>query len=73
MVTWCQELVERFQYTTSCRCAVLSITAANSGLTLTAADLVLFAELHWNPGVSAVDCAVNPTPSLRVKLLATTK
>ncbi|XP_039756203.1 SWI/SNF-related matrix-associated actin-dependent regulator of chromatin subfamily A-like protein 1 [Pararge aegeria] len=45
------ELVEKFQYTTNCRCAVLSITAANSGLTLTAADMVLFAELHWNPGI----------------------
>ncbi|XP_069361268.1 SWI/SNF-related matrix-associated actin-dependent regulator of chromatin subfamily A-like protein 1 [Maniola hyperantus] len=45
------ELVDKFQYTTNCRCAVLSITAANSGLTLTAADVVLFAELHWNPGI----------------------
>ncbi|KAL0821998.1 hypothetical protein ABMA28_005384 [Loxostege sticticalis] len=45
------DLVDRFQHTASCRCAVLSITAANSGLTLTAANLVLFAELHWNPGI----------------------
>ncbi|CAH2044140.1 unnamed protein product, partial [Iphiclides podalirius] len=45
------ELVERFQLQESCRCAVLSLTAASSGLTLTAARLVLFAELHWNPGV----------------------
>ncbi|XP_047032444.1 SWI/SNF-related matrix-associated actin-dependent regulator of chromatin subfamily A-like protein 1 [Helicoverpa zea] len=45
------ELVDRFQHSDSCRCAVLSITAANSGLTLTAASLVLFAELHWNPGI----------------------
>ncbi|KAI5637782.1 hepA-related protein (HARP) domain-containing protein [Phthorimaea operculella] len=45
------DLVDKFQYTESCRCAVLSITAANSGLTLTAANLVLFAELHWNPGI----------------------
>ncbi|XP_075980389.1 SWI/SNF-related matrix-associated actin-dependent regulator of chromatin subfamily A-like protein 1 [Anticarsia gemmatalis] len=45
------DLVERFQHTESCRVAVLSITAANSGLTLTAASLVLFAELHWNPGI----------------------
>ncbi|XP_060804860.1 SWI/SNF-related matrix-associated actin-dependent regulator of chromatin subfamily A-like protein 1 [Amyelois transitella] len=45
------DLVDKFQHTPSCRCAVLSITAANSGLTLTAAGLVLFAELHWNPGI----------------------
>ncbi|XP_063829169.1 SWI/SNF-related matrix-associated actin-dependent regulator of chromatin subfamily A-like protein 1 [Ostrinia nubilalis] len=45
------ELVDRFQHSASCRCAVLSVTAANSGLTLTAANLVLFAELHWNPGI----------------------
>ena len=32
--------------------AVLSITAANMGLTLHSADLVIFAELFWNPGVS---------------------
>ncbi|XP_022822722.1 SWI/SNF-related matrix-associated actin-dependent regulator of chromatin subfamily A-like protein 1 [Spodoptera litura] len=45
------ELVDKFQHSPSCRCAVLSITAANSGITLTAANLVLFAELHWNPGI----------------------
>ncbi|KAJ0174478.1 hypothetical protein K1T71_009586 [Dendrolimus kikuchii] len=45
------DLVDKFQYADSCRCAVLSITAANSGITLTAANLVLFAELHWNPGI----------------------
>ncbi|XP_064443097.1 SWI/SNF-related matrix-associated actin-dependent regulator of chromatin subfamily A-like protein 1 isoform X4 [Mirounga angustirostris] len=31
--------------------AVLSITAANMGLTFSSADLVVFAELFWNPGV----------------------
>ncbi|XP_041982252.1 SWI/SNF-related matrix-associated actin-dependent regulator of chromatin subfamily A-like protein 1 [Aricia agestis] len=45
------ELVNKFQESGSCRCGVLSVTAAGAGLTLTAAGLVLFAELHWNPGV----------------------
>ncbi|XP_013148259.1 PREDICTED: SWI/SNF-related matrix-associated actin-dependent regulator of chromatin subfamily A-like protein 1 isoform X2 [Papilio polytes] len=44
------ELVERFQLGAACRAGVLSLTAAGAGLTLTAASLVLFAELHWNPG-----------------------
>ena len=42
--------VERFQTDASCRVAVLSLKAANTGLTLTAAELVVFAELYWNPG-----------------------
>jgi SWI/SNF-related matrix-associated actin-dependent regulator 1 of chromatin subfamily A len=44
-------LVEAFQSDTSdCRVALLSITAAGTGLTLTAARSVVFAELFWVPG-----------------------
>ncbi len=30
-----------------------SLTAAGVGLNMTAAEAVIFAELYWNPGVSA--------------------
>ena len=46
-----QFLVNKFQNTETCQCALLSITAANSGITLTQANLVVFAELYWNPGI----------------------
>jgi len=45
-----QALVEKFQTDEDCLVAVLSITAANTGLNLTAATTVIFAELYWNPG-----------------------
>src|SRR4029434_137633 len=51
-----QQLCERFQFSEKSCVAVLSITAANMGITLHAADLVVFAELFWNPGVSVCVC-----------------
>ncbi|GBM34560.1 SWI/SNF-related matrix-associated actin-dependent regulator of chromatin subfamily A-like protein 1 [Araneus ventricosus] len=45
------KLCEKFQLDDSCKVAVLSITSANCGITLTSANLVVFAELFWNPGI----------------------
>ena len=45
-----QELVKMFQEDPACRAAVLSITAGGQGITLTAANFVVFAEIYWNPG-----------------------
>lgn len=42
--------VELFQTSSSCRVAILAITAAGVALTLTAASTVYFAELYWTPG-----------------------
>merc|ERR1719487_1196030 len=44
------ERVARFQDVESVKVALLSITAAGTGLTLTAAHTVVFAELYWVPG-----------------------
>ncbi|KAF4722883.1 hypothetical protein FOZ62_003193 [Perkinsus olseni] len=44
------ELVKKFQEDDNIRVAVLSITACSEGLTLTAASVVVFAELYWVPG-----------------------
>ncbi|NXO35073.1 SMAL1 protein, partial [Locustella ochotensis] len=46
-----QSLCQKFQFSEKQAVAVLSLTAANMGLTLCAADLVVFAELFWNPGI----------------------
>ncbi|XP_055967956.1 SWI/SNF-related matrix-associated actin-dependent regulator of chromatin subfamily A-like protein 1 [Sorex fumeus] len=46
-----ETLCQQFQLSERHAVAVLSITAANMGLTFSAADLVVFAELFWNPGV----------------------
>merc|ERR1719433_1477265 len=44
------DLVKKFQEEPSCRIALLSIAACGEGITLTAAGLVIFAELYWVPG-----------------------
>jgi SWI/SNF-related matrix-associated actin-dependent regulator of chromatin subfamily A-like protein 1 len=41
--------VQHFQTSSSCRVAILAITAAGIALTLTAASTVYFAELYWTP------------------------
>uniref|UniRef100_A0A6B2E974 Putative chromatin remodeling protein n=1 Tax=Phlebotomus kandelakii TaxID=1109342 RepID=A0A6B2E974_9DIPT len=47
------QLVDLFQTKPHYRVAVLSIKACNAGITLTAAQLVIFAELYWNPSTLA--------------------
>mmetsp|Transcript_10438 Transcript_10438/g.21657 ORF Transcript_10438/g.21657 Transcript_10438/m.21657 type:complete len:1175 (+) Transcript_10438:84-3608(+) len=45
--------VRKFQTNSSVRLALLSMTAAGVGLTLTAASSIIFCELHFVPGVLA--------------------
>ncbi|CAM9597424.1 unnamed protein product, partial [Ectocarpus sp. 13 AM-2016] len=44
-----QDLVDTFQSNPSVRVALLGLTAAGIGITLTAASRVVFAELYWTP------------------------
>ena len=43
------DAVHEFQSNALCKVAILSITAAGIGLTLTAANLVIIAEMAWSP------------------------
>ena len=45
--------VKKFQTNEQVRLSLLSMTAAGVGLTLTAASNIIFAELHWTPGILA--------------------
>ena len=45
-----KHLCDEFQTDDQVKVAVLSINACNAGITLTAAQLVVFAELAWTPG-----------------------
>lgn len=46
-----QSAVEVFQGDSLCRVALLSLTAAGTGLTLTASNKVFMAELYWTPAI----------------------
>lgn len=45
------EAVRKFQTEPECLIAILSLTACSTGITLTAASTVVFAEMNWTPGV----------------------
>lgn len=48
-----QEACDVFQSKDTFNVALLSLTACATGLNLTAATMVIFAETYWNPGVLA--------------------
>ena len=45
------DAVRKFQTDSECLVAVLALTACCTGITLTAASTVVFAEMTWTPGV----------------------
>ncbi|KAH8283549.1 hypothetical protein KR018_005573 [Drosophila ironensis] len=47
------DYVDVFQKQSKCKVALLSLKACNSGITLTAAEMIVFAELDWNPSTLA--------------------
>jgi len=45
------ELIAKFQNNVNCKIAILSLTASSQGITLTAANTVVFGEYNWTPGI----------------------
>ena len=45
------DMVQKFQTDPQCKIAILSITVACTGITLTEASMVVFAELTWTPAL----------------------
>ncbi len=45
------DYVNNFQHNNNCKVAILSIIAASTGITLTSAHMVIFAELTWTPSI----------------------
>ena len=45
------DYVNNFQQNKNCKVAILSIIAASTGITLTSAHIVIFAELTWTPSI----------------------
>ncbi|CAK59159.1 unnamed protein product (macronuclear) [Paramecium tetraurelia] len=43
--------VQMFQNNEAIRIAILSVTSANYGITLTAASTIVFGEMHWTPAI----------------------
>ncbi|KRW98986.1 P-loop containing nucleoside triphosphate hydrolase [Pseudocohnilembus persalinus] len=48
-----QQMVDQFQHQAKTKLAILSITAAGVGLTLTASSNIIFAEMLWTPSLMA--------------------
>lgn len=57
------EAVRRFRTSASCRIALLSITAAGTGLDFASASAVVFAELPHDVGLALQVTASSPSPS----------